>query len=508
MLLPHAIRENMALPHLATWSSAGVVANKQELSSVRSMVEHLTVRTPSIEQPVELLSGGNQQKVVMGRWLLSEPKLYIFDEPTHGVDVGMKLELYKIIRQLTNDGAAMLILSTELIELIGLCDRILVVAHGRIVDEVAGAEATEERVIGSAVTAQRHATNGAASAQSRAVAIQRAANAPGGTIRWFIQRYSSALIVFGLVIVLALFTQSRSEYFLGQRNLTNLAIQITPLALAALGQMLVILVGGIDLSVGQVISLTSAIASFLIVTDDFGSIALGVLVCIGAGLFIGAVNGAMIRYLGFPDLIATLVSYSVVFGVALTLRPSPGGQISYGFSDIVTARIGPVPIATIIVLLVYIVGEIILVRSRIGASLYATGSNREAAFVAGVPVQWVRMAAYIFCGLTAVVGGMIVSARIGGGDPQVGAQFTLASVTAVVVGGTSIFGGRGSLIGTLAGCILILEMQSALNQLQVSAYFQYIWVGVLTLFAVGIYTVRSRGRDWQRLRALVQRREE
>jgi ABC-type sugar transport system ATPase subunit/ribose/xylose/arabinose/galactoside ABC-type transport system permease subunit len=486
LMLPHSIRENLALPHLGSWSRAGVISRIVEQLAVYKAIERLSVRTPSSEQPVELLSGGNQQKVVIGRWLLAEPQLYIFDEPTQGVDVGTKLELYRIIRQLTSEGAAVLILSTELLELLGLCDRILVVAHGRIVDEMAGAEATEERVIGSAVTAKRQETLPSVNATS---------TKPKSS-GW---RYSSAVIVTLLVVALALFTQTQSPYFLAQRNLSNLAIQITPLALVAMGQMAVILVGGIDLSVGQVVSLTTAIASFVLVGDNVGSLLLGVLVCLVVGGVIGTINGVMIRYLRLPDLIATLASYSIVFGLALVVRPSPGGQISYTFSDAVTARLGNVPIAAIVVLILFIIGEVLLMRSRIGSALYATGSNREAAFVAGVPVQRVRMAAYIFCSVTSVLAGFIVGARIGGGDPQVGAQFTLASVTAVVVGGTSIFGGRGSLIGTLTGCVLILSMQSALNQLHVSAYYQYIWVGALTLFAVAIYSVRAGGIDWRRI---------
>jgi ribose transport system ATP-binding protein len=508
LLMPHSIRENVALPHLASWSSYGVMMGSREQTSVRQAIERLSVRTPSAEQPVELLSGGNQQKVVVGRWLMAEPQLYIFDEPTQGVDVGTKLELYRIIRQLTSEGAGVLVLSTELIELIGLCDRILVVAHGRLVDEVAGADATEERVIGSAVTAQRHdnGSHNSAANRSGTATAPAAVNAPSrqSAWDWIRQRYSSAFIVSLLIILLSLFTQSQSEYFLAQRNLSDLALQITPLALVAMGQMAVILVGGIDLSVGQVISLTTAIASYLIVGDDAGSITFGVLVCLLAGVIVGTLNGAMIRYLGFPDLIATLASYSAVFGLALVLRPSPGGLVSYTFADAVTYRIGPVPVAAVIVLIIYLIGEFALVRGRIGAALYATGSNREAAFVAGIPVQRVRMGAYIFSSVMAVLAGLIVSSRIGGGDPQVGSQFTLAAVTAVVVGGTSIFGGRGTLIGTLMGCILILSMQSALNQLRVSAYYQYIWIGALTLFAVAVYSVRSRFQDWQRIRALLR----
>src|ERR1700730_14601229 len=155
LFIAHSIRENIAIPHLSAWSNFGVMSNRQEAVAVRETIDRLKIRTPSSEQPVEFLSGGNQQKVVFGRWLLAKPILYIFEEPTVGVDVGTKLELYRVVRGLAEEGAAVLVLSADLIELIGVCNRILVVAHGSIVDSVTAAEATEERIIGSAVRKKR-----------------------------------------------------------------------------------------------------------------------------------------------------------------------------------------------------------------------------------------------------------------------------------------------------------------------------------------------------------------
>ena len=199
-------------------------------------------------------------------------------------------------------------------------------------------------------------------------------------------------------------------------------------------------------------------------------------------------------------MLATLATYSIVLGLALVVRPSPGGLVSFGFVDQVTRRFGVVPIAAVSTLVLYLAAEVILTQTRRGTALYATGSAREAAFVAGLRVARIRVGAYVFCGLTAALGGLVVAARIGSGDPQAGTTFTLAAVTAVVVGGASIFGGRGSAIGTLAGAILILEMQNALNLLQVSAYFQYIWTGALTLLAVAVYSLRTPGAALRRPR--------
>jgi ribose transport system ATP-binding protein len=501
MFLPLSVRENMSAPHLAELTQLGVVSSQKENSVVQGVIDQLRIQTPSAEQTVEFLSGGNQQKVVVGRWLISKPRVYIFDEPTQGVDVGTKLELYRIIRQLAAEGAAVLVLSTDTLELIGLCDRILVVADGRIVDTVTAAEATEERVVGSAVTAQR-----VGAGDGNTAAQVEAAPKPAKGYNWFLQRYGSAFLVFGLLLLMALYTQTQSEYFLRPRNLSNLAIQVTPLAIVAVGMMATILLGGIDLSVGPTMSLVTAIASFLIIPGGSpGALAFGVAVCLAAGLGVGLANGIMIRYLKIPDLIATLASYTMVFGIALIVRPAPGGTVDAGFMDVVTAQAGRVPLAFLLTLAIYIVGEAVLLRGKIGTALYATGSNREAALVAGIPVERVRFFVYIFSGLMAAIAGLILAARIGSGDPQSGTGFTLAAVTAVVVGGTSIFGGRGTLVGTLAGSILVILIQNALNQLRVSAYYQYIWIGVLTLLAVVIYSFREHGSDWERLRMMFRR---
>jgi ribose/xylose/arabinose/galactoside ABC-type transport system permease subunit len=168
-------------------------------------------------------------------------------------------------------------------------------------------------------------------------------------------------------------------------------------------------------------------------------------------------------------------------------------------------RIGWLPIIGCAVVFLGIVGETLQLRGRIGTRLYAIGSNPEAAFVAGIPVRRVRLFAYLFCGLMAALAGLVIAARIGSGDPQAGSQFTLTSVTAVVVGGTSIFGGRGTVVGTLLGAILLMLIQNSLNQLHVTAYYQYIWTGALMLLAVGAYSVHEHTNVGARLTDWLQR---
>jgi ribose transport system ATP-binding protein len=485
LALPLSVRENLSLPVLKDISYGGFIQKRRELQVATTLVERLGIRTPSLEQSVSLLSGGNQQKVSLGHWLYARPQVFIFDEPTLGVDVGTKAELYRTIRDLAHQGAGVIVLSADLLELIGLCDRILVVSAGRIVDEQRAEDATEESLIRSAVTASRDDAGGRLKrSDARAINAQRVA---------WTQRWSGPILVATLLLAFILYTALRSPYFLTSYNLSSLAVQSVPLALAALGQTIVLLLGGVDLSVGPLMSLVTVEASYLIVSNHIDSILLGAIVAVAVGVVVGLINGALIRYLKIPDLIATLATYSAVEGVSLILRPGPGGVVTVSFMNAMTYQVGPIPVAAIVVLMLYILGEVFLLRSRAGTYLYATGSQRDAAFNSGIPINGVRVLGYTFAGVTGALAGLFLAAQIGSGDPQSGTTFTLASITAAVVGGTSIFGGRGTLTGTLLGVLLITGMQNFLDLLQVSSYIQYVWTGVLTLLAVGIYSLQSIG---------------
>src|SRR5260221_12347919 len=360
---PHSIRRNIAAPHLPYWSRFGILDHSVERKAVSDVVTTFQLRTPSLEQPVGFLSGGNQQKVVVGRWVLARPKLYIFDEPTQGVDVATKLELYRVIRQLADQGAAVILLSSDLLELISLSDQILVVAHGSIVDRVAASDATEERIIGIAVTRAR---NGGISrtepTESPGPMVRPRKRLGMGQVAW--RRYAGTILLLGLLLLVSIYTSSQSRYFFTERNMGNLVIQVVPLALVAIGQMAVILLGGIDLSVGPVMSLTTAVASYVVINNH--SELTGAALCLAAGLLVGALNGLLILGLQIPDLISTLSTYSLVLGLALIVRPSPGGNVSETFSDFITMRLGWLPVAGLVVLAISAVGESCLLRSRIG----------------------------------------------------------------------------------------------------------------------------------------------
>lgn len=486
LFLVHGIRENAALPNLGQLSRNSVVDRRRERAAVSEQMDRLDIKAPDMETITATLSGGNQQKVVFARWLIGNARVIVFDEPTQGVDVGTKQEIYRIIREMAEAGATVIVLSSDLPELIGLTDRLLVFNDGGIVMNVPSEGATEEQVIGAAVSASasiRQSNAAGSTSKAKQVATK--------TRSLLLQRYGPALLLAALIGAMVVTASVYAPYFLTPRNFGSMAGQLSPIALAALGQMATILLGGIDLSIGPTISLVTTIASYVLSAEYGVPVALGIAACLGAGVAVGCLNGILTAVLRIPDLVATLATFTIVQGVALIVRPAPGGRVDPEIAAAITERIGRLPLSFILVLVAFFAAEALLSRGKIGARFYAVGASAEAARAAGISASRIRFAAYVFSGLMAALAGLIIAARIGSGDPQAGTTFTLASVTAVVIGGTSVFGGVGTAIGTFLGATLIILMQNILNQFYINAYWQYVWTGLLTLLAVVIHSFRS-----------------
>jgi ribose transport system permease protein len=273
------------------------------------------------------------------------------------------------------------------------------------------------------------------------------------------------------------------------QNLSNLLLRTIPLLCVALGQMILLLIGGIDLSVGATLSLATAIASHLMVH----SIPLAILSILMAGMLIGLINGLGATKMNINPFIMTLGTLSVINGVTLYIRPRPGGYIPGAYVNAVLARWGSVPIVPLLIFcLILIVGFVLLYKTTYGRHLYAIGGNEEAARLAGINVAAHKILAYVICGLFASLAGLYMTARITSGDPAVGGAFLLDSIGAVVMGGTSLAGGRGALGGTLFGVIVFSTLSNVFNLLNINIYWQYVFKGLIVISVVGISWARER----------------
>lgn len=474
------VRENVAIGNIAKYAQSLVVRPDRERAGVAARVRALDVKTPSLETPVASLSGGNQQKTVLGRALEREPRLILADEPTQGVDVGARLEIYRFLREAVTQGAGVLVVASDAAELEGLCDRVLVMSRGHVVRELTGDEVTEQNMTQAALTAT--------TSRSGDVAIKKETR----PLRFLRGDYAPSAIVMAVVILLGAYTTTQNSFYLTGRDFTGVLALFAALALVTLAQQVVMMAGGIDLSVGPLMGLLVVIGSFVIIPGrSGGGLILGWLLLIAVALVVGVINW-LPTLIGVPPFLATLVTYTGIQGVSLLLRPTPAGAINAGVTKTVTSTIGWVPWAAIVAVALGIALEIILRRTTWGVQLRAVGSSAGHARAVGVPVRRVQLSSYLAAGLLVFLASILLMAQVGAGDPTSGTSYTLVSITAVVLGGASIFGGRGAFIGALVGAALIQQIDTTTTFLNVNLAWQTYLLGILLLIAAGIY---SKARD-------------
>jgi ribose transport system ATP-binding protein len=287
---------------------------------------------------------------------------------------------------------------------------------------------------------------------------------------------------------------TQNDRYLSDFNITSVMFACAALGFISLGQTFALLLGGIDLSVGPLAGFLVVVGSFFILDGKSGAVwALGFVVMFACALGVGLVNGALIRFANFTAVAATLVTFIALGGLAFTLRDAPDGYIAFSVTDAISKKVGPVPIAFIVFVLVAVALELGLRRSRFGLRLRAVGSDEESARRSGVPVTRVALLGYLGASVLTFLGAIVLLAQLGVGDPGQGKDYTLSSITAVVLGGTSLLGGRGTFIGTLLGAGLIVQVLNATTILSLDQKWQYIFQGFLIVAAAIIYSqVRRR----------------
>lgn len=308
-------------------------------------------------------------------------------------------------------------------------------------------------------------------------------------------RRNRLVLSYAIVIVLlvALFVAGGllSDRFLTTRNISNLLQQMVVLGFVSLGQTFAVLLGGIDLAVGALVgALTVFLANLLQWRPDLLWLALPAVLILAS--LVGALNGLLIVFLRVNPLIVTLGMSSVIFGATLMYSKEPSGSVPAQFGNISYANIGGVPYGFIVLVLVFALAGLWLQRTRSGRNIYFVGGDREAARLNGITINRVVILAYALCGLCAGFAAIFLTARTGIGDPRIGVALTLQSITPVVVGGTILAGGRGGVLGTLLGALLVTTLNNLLNFVNVSSYYQWVIQGIIILVAVGFHRKRVR----------------
>jgi putative xylitol transport system permease protein len=304
----------------------------------------------------------------------------------------------------------------------------------------------------------------------------------GATRRWGLV---GAFFLFFTFLAFA----TPSGTFLSGRNLVFVLLQISVNTILASGMTMVILSKGIDLSVGSVVALSGVVGADLVAQG--WPVPLAAAAAIGLGALVGLVNGASIVYLRVAPFIATLAMMTAARGLAYLYTDGVSvGNLPESFTVWGSGRIGPVPVPVIVAAVVVAGTAILLGRTVFGRRLYALGGNEEAARLAGVRVGRAKILIYTLMGALAALGGILLAARLGAGDPKAGQLFELTAIAAVVVGGTSLAGGRGGVWGTVLGALIIGVLDNGLVLMDVSAFWQMVVKGLVILGAVAL----DRGR--------------
>ncbi|MDV8070757.1 ATP-binding cassette domain-containing protein [Rhodococcus sp. IEGM 1366] len=472
---PLPVGSNIVMTTLRKVATAGLVSHRRVESVADRQIENLSIKTPTSATPISSLSGGNQQKVVLARTLLSAPTVLLAEEPTQGVDAGARVDIYRIIREIADSGATVVLLSSDGVELEGMCDRVLILSRGSIVAELAGEEVSEAAITHAALTSTTVRRRADAEKPDRFAHIRS----------WMRGDHSPAAVLALIFVALGVAVSASNAAYLSAFNINNLLLMAAPLILVGAAQHVVVLGAGIDLSVGPLMGLLVVLSSFWIV--DGGNLVIGLGVMLAAAIAVGLVNGFLISRLHMNPVVVTLAMFMALQGIFLSLRKTPGGTISSIVAEQVSARVGILPVAILVAISIAVGLEILLRTTRWGVELRATGSHQEAAASLGIKTTRVQMLSYLLCSVLVLPAAVIMMAQIGIGDGRPGLSYTLSSVTVVVLAGASVFGGRGSFVGVLAAALLIQQLLNASPFLGLSQAWSYWLPGLVTIGAAALY---------------------
>jgi ribose transport system ATP-binding protein len=481
VFLSLTLRENLDLGFLDAISRSGVIDQTKEIERAKKITENLRIRAASIESKLFELSGGNQQKALFGREIAAQPTVLLVDEPTKGVDIGARSEIYQRLRALADQGMAVLVSSSDGIELEGLCDRVLIFARGRIVNELAGEAVTDAAITEANLTAT----------------VSRASAATAGRRRSGYKFLSSdhfpALVLAVLTAIIIGGTQALNGYFLSPVSIKSMLSFFSILTFLSSAQLATVLVGAIDLSVGALAGFCVVLASFL-APDGVDGLALvgGLILIMLFTVVFGLLQGLLITALRLPAIVVTIATFIGLQGVSLLLRPTAAGMIDDAISDAAQFPLWLLPAGVALTLAMVAGAEWVLYRTGFGRSFRAVGSNPLASHRLGIDSRRLTVLAFVISGLLTGIGGLMLAGQVGIGSPSTGTDYTLMSITVVVLGGASVAGGRGSFISTMFGAALVQATSSASSFIDANSSVHYMVIGTLTLLAAIFFSVARR----------------
>lgn len=480
LVMDFSILNNASLTVLDETTSGGLMSRSKELGLAKPFLDRLRLRFNSYDQPVSSLSGGNQQKVVLSKWLATKPRVLILDEPTQGIDVQTKADVHAMIADLASQGLAIILISSELPELLGMCDRMIVLREGAVTARLDRDEASQEKVISAATDVE---------AKTEVTGDALALDAPkqaNPLLRIFARREFGLVAAIAAVIIPISILNPR---MLSGANLSALAMDAGLLMIVAVGQMLVIITRSIDLSVAAIIGLAAyGAASTLHLHPEIGVVG-GVFLACGIGLLAGTANGLIVTYGKVPAIVVTLGTMSIFRGLNSLWaggKQISADQVPQAWLDMTSANVFGVPAVLIIAVATLLVVAYGLRSTTIGRELYAIGSNPEGARLIGIPARARILLAFAVGGLLAGFDGALWASRYATVDARVANGFELTVIAAVVVGGIAVRGGSGTVLGVALGALTLLVINNGLTLVRVDPLWLQGVYGLVILAAIAI----------------------
>ena len=506
-----SILDNATLPVIGKATRFGLVRRRLELALVEGPLKRMKLKFASYLQPVSTLSGGNQQKVVLAKWLAVNPRVLILDEPTQGIDIHAKSEVHRIIAELSSQGLAILLISSDMPELLGMCDTIHVMRQGEFVATFDRATATQYEIAKAATgatdqggsapqtvsnspdVAAKNTENDSPKRSSQTDSRAQHQSAFRRQVKSLLVRRELGLVIALLVIVLPLGAVNSHVY--DAANVLDLVTTSSMLGIVVLGQMLVMLTRNIDLSVGSIIGLSAFLSTGFMKYNPHAPVLVGIAVAIGIGIVCGLINGLIVAYGGVPSIVVTLGTLAIYRGIDSVVASG----VQFSTNDVPPAWVRwaiheTFGVSTIvwIAVIIFVALGFVLSRTEIGREIFATGSNPAGAELIGMRAKRRVLLAFVASGTFAGLYGALTASRLGQVDVGIGLGLELTVIASAVVGGVALRGGSGTVVGVALGTFALYLIQNVLALAQVPSQDLQAVYGAAILLTVAIDVVISK----------------
>lgn len=485
-----SIERNITQSLLRITSRKGLMNQKENRRIAEEYIRQLNVVCKSAEDTMVELSGGNQQKVLLAKWLATEPKLLILDDPTRGIDVGAKQEIYQLIDRLTGQGFAVILTSSEIDELTALSDRIMLFKNGRHIETVS--MGTSKGEILKYIAGDGDAAGKGQEEKKDNLSKERQ-NKEGKKAASFLRKKEIGVFLAAIAVFIG-FSLLVPSFFSGQ-NIAVILKQMSILGLLTYGMTFVFCAGEVDLSVGMVLNASMAFMALLMTkagVNPWLAVASGILLATA----LGTVNGLLAVAFRLPTIVVTLGTVSIYRGLSLVLNNGKtiSGLPQGSFLLMARVKIFGVSLIAWISIIVFFLLLFAFKNTRFARHLLLFGDHPQAAEKMGIKTNLLRVRVMALSGLLSGLGAALTLSNLTSADTTTGADYAMSAIGAVVIGGTKMGGGCGSMWGSLIGIILVTVIQNGLIFLGMQSGWRSLFIGVTMIAAIFIDTIVERRR--------------